>query len=344
MHAAAKKALARLGTSSHASRSTSGDTSLLHELESLLASVLRTEAAVVLPDGYTANIAAVKALAGPGLTAVIDESAHPSLAEAAAGLTIRRYKHASVPAALALARRCRRCLVMTDTVFGAKGTIAPLEALASGLPDHAVLLADDAHGLGAVGPRGATAGLHREGLIITGSLAKGMGAHGGFVAGARTVVAAARRTMAFISTTPVPPPSAAAAIESLRIIAREPGRFDRLASNAAALRRALRPAFPELEASHIPIAVGGSLGPAAIRSLHDHLLSRGIFIPIVDYPGGSGGASLRASVTSEHSPGQLQRLTREVEAWAQRHLGRTSLALRRGPNPVNRAEGPRQRP
>lgn len=319
MHAAAKKALGRFGTSTHASRSTSGDTSLLRELEALLASVLRAEAAAVLPDGYTANIAAVKALAGPGLTAVIDESAHPSLAEAAAGLTIRRYKHASTPSALAVAERCRRCLVMTDTVFGARGTIAPLEALAAGLPDHAVLLADDAHGLGAIGPHGATAGLHRSGLIITGSLAKGIGAHGGFIAGERTVVAAARRTMAFISTTPIPPPSAAAAIESLCIVAREPGRFDRLASNAAALRRALRPAIPELEESRVPIAVGGSLVPADILSLHDHLLSRGIFIPIVDYPGGTGGVSLRASVTSEHTHGQLQRLAREVEAWAQRH-------------------------
>lgn len=321
--AAATEAIARFGLSTSASRETSGNTALHAELERAVASATHTEQALVLPDGYTANLAAAQTLGHLGVRhAIIDERAHRSLfdAAAAAGLTIHRYATGNVDACASWLSTLGRneSAVFTDGVFTSDGRIAPLAEL-SRLGCRLVI--DDCHGFGVLGQNGAgTAALLgvrlAEHTLLTSTLAKGIGCAGGFVAGARHVVEAARgHASAYICTTPSAPPLIAAALEAVRIAQCDDERRRRLARNSDLLCSILtRCGLGNFDPTTPIFAFSFSSEPA-MHDLATHLLERGIFIPLIAYPGGPGPLYFRASVTSEHVEDDLACLDEALGAW-----------------------------
>src|SRR5262249_14242549 len=197
-HAAIRQALAegarQWGTGAGASRLISGDYVPHHELEEELAKLEGTESAVFLNSGYAANCGVVPAFAGPE-DVVLSDALTPASLVAGGRLSRARRgvsPHADVSALDAALRRARlqgarRVLVATDTVFSMDGDLAPLSQIADACERHeALLLVDEAHATGVIGPRGAglvsQLGLGARVDLRMGTLSKAAGAFGAFVA------------------------------------------------------------------------------------------------------------------------------------------------------------------
>ncbi|MEA3366724.1 MAG: aminotransferase class I/II-fold pyridoxal phosphate-dependent enzyme, partial [Planctomycetota bacterium] len=154
----------RWGWGAGASRLLAGHTDAHEALETDLAAFLGAEAALVFPTGYMTNLGAVTALVGRGDTVVLDRACHASLYDAVrlAGARLVRYPECDAAAAVrsltVAARKAGpgRTLLATDAVFSMDGRRAPLAALAAAaLARDAMLLVDEAHAIGVLGPSGA---------------------------------------------------------------------------------------------------------------------------------------------------------------------------------------------
>ncbi|MCB9846484.1 MAG: pyridoxal phosphate-dependent aminotransferase family protein [Phycisphaeraceae bacterium] len=342
-HPAAAAALVagatRYGVSSSASRTTTGNRPAHDALERAFAEFVGHERALLLPEGFLANLAMCQALRSIADTAVLDERSHRSLRDACAGagLTVRTYRHLDAGHACELTRRCGgRTIVMTDGVFTADGDLAPVRSLLNGLPADALLVVDDCHALGVIGPQGrgtrAMLGTSDPRLLMTTTLAKGVGCYGGCLAGPAWVVDGARRdSSAFICTTPVPPALAEAAATMLGVLAGDDQRLERMRRNAGRLRRGLNELGigPGEREPETPIFAVCLADGAAMRAVVDHAASEGFEIPLMSYPGGPAPCYLRLSVTSEHTIHEIDGLLGALERGMSRAAAESGD--RRGP-------------
>jgi len=242
----AERALRTWGAGSTGSRLVTGNTELHEEFETALADFVGAPAALVFSSGYTANLGAVASLSGPGSLVVSDAAAHASLVD---GCRLSRARVVVAPhldvraveAALA-GRGEERALVVTDSVFSTDGALAPLRELHDICRSHrALLLVDEAHGLGVRGSGGRGL-VHEVGLagapdvVMTTTLSKALGSQGGVVLGSRAVrdhlVDSARP---FIFDTGLAPAAVGAAAAALRVLADEPDRAQSVLDRARAL-------------------------------------------------------------------------------------------------------------
>ncbi len=303
---------ARWGASAGASRTTTGNHPEHASLEREVAAFLGVEAALLLPDGYTANMAACQALRFLGVDiARAHPRAHPSLTDAArsAGLGSARWESGGT-AGLAQG-------VLTDGVFTGDGSIAPVRALVDSLGASDRLIVDDCHGFAVLGAGGRgtcnEAGVRDARVIITTTLAKGLGAAGGVVAGAWEVVEAARRTSAFVCTTPIGPALAGAARAALRVLGAEPERVARLRTNSALLRAAIRAASVDIADATTPVGVIPYEGDRPDEA-YDAMRCAGVLAPVIRYPGGPSPWYFRLAAMSEHTERDFEHLTRALRA------------------------------
>ncbi|MEM7755807.1 MAG: aminotransferase class I/II-fold pyridoxal phosphate-dependent enzyme [Planctomycetota bacterium] len=318
--AAATRILRSAGLSTSASRTTTGDTQHHRDLEAHLEDFL-SQPTILLPDGFTANIAACQALAkvAPNLTALIDARAHPSLTTAAraAGLPVRTYAHKD-PTDLARRRPTTPIAVLTDGVFTADGALAPAPNILEQLGPDDVLLLDDCHALGTIGPAGrGTAhhfGLADPRIITTSTLAKAIAAAGGFVAARPEIIDAVRTAASvYVCTTPTPPALIAAARANLTHLQTHADTLlPKLHANAARLHTGLHnlgiqtAESPAPNPSPTPIAafdLGQHNNPVALA-----LAAAGIELPLMAYPGGPSQTYFRASVSAAHTAEDIDNL------------------------------------
>jgi 8-amino-7-oxononanoate synthase len=255
--AAAREALDAYGLGATGSRLVRGSTGAHHQLEERLAGWLGTEAALVYSSGYLANLGAVRALTRPRTLLVSDAHNHASLIDGCriSGAEVVVTPHAdaaAVEAALAAAPG-RPAVVVSESIFSVDGDLAPLADLHAAARRHgALLLIDDAHALGVIGPAGAggvaAAGLAGEpDVVVTATLSKSLGAAGGFIAGPAALVRHLVDTgRTFIFDTAPPPAVVAGALAALEVARGSEGRRAELADRAAALVRRLRAAGLEV--------------------------------------------------------------------------------------------------
>jgi 8-amino-7-oxononanoate synthase len=218
------------GAGSTGSRLVTGTTELHARLEGELAALVGTAAGLVFSSGYLANVGAVTALSGADCLVVSEARNHASLVDgcrlSASPVVVAR-DLAAAQRALA-GRTLPRALILIEAVNSADGDLLPLREwhrLARG--SGALLLIDDAHGLGVRGAgRGsvAEAGLAGEpDVIVTVTLSKSLGAQGGAVLGAPAVIEHLIDTArTFIFDTGLAPAAAGAALAATRIVAAEP--------------------------------------------------------------------------------------------------------------------------
>ncbi|MGH3832679.1 MAG: 8-amino-7-oxononanoate synthase [Pseudonocardiaceae bacterium] len=246
---AAVRAARAWGIGSTGSRLVTGSTELHSQLEQELAAFCGAAAALVFSSGYTANLGAVTALSGRGALVVSDAASHASLVDACR-LSLARVvvtPHADVAAvdAALSARPERRALVVTDSVLSVSGELAPLPELHAVCRRRgAVLLVDEAHGLGVCGAGGrglfAECGLAGEpDVVATVSLSKSLGSQGGAVLGSQAVVEHLVNTArSFVFDTGLAPPAVGGALAALRVLRAEPALPGRVLAAAAALAAA----------------------------------------------------------------------------------------------------------
>ncbi|MQA88472.1 MAG: aminotransferase class I/II-fold pyridoxal phosphate-dependent enzyme [Streptosporangiales bacterium] len=268
--AAAAAAAHEWGAGSTGSRLVTGTTLLHAELERSLADFAGAAAGLVFSSGYLANLAAVAATSGPGALVVSDAGNHASIIDACRLSRARVVvtPHRDVAAVeRALAERTEEvALVVTDTVFSVDGDLAPLAALHSVARRHgALLVADEAHAFGVVGPggRGAAyaAGIAgADDVVLTVTLSKSLGSQGGAVLGPPEVIATLVDTgRPFIFDTGLAPACAGAALAGLRNLDGHPDLPERVRKRAdqiADLADGLGLETTRPDAAVVPVVLG----------------------------------------------------------------------------------------
>jgi len=246
--AAAARTLHEYGLGATGSRLVRGSTAVHAALEAELADWLGTEAALVYSSGYLANLGALRALATPRTRYVLDAHAHASLVDGCRSPAV--VPHAD-PAAVDVALGAEPAVVVTESVYSVDGDLAPLAELhAVTRARGALLLVDDAHGLGVIGPGGAggvaAAGLAGEpDVVVTATLSKALGGAGGVVAGPAALIAHLVDTGRTFVYDTAPPPAVLAGVRAALALARSAtGETlrDELATRAALARDRLRAA------------------------------------------------------------------------------------------------------
>jgi glycine C-acetyltransferase/8-amino-7-oxononanoate synthase len=314
--AAAAAATERWGAGAGASRLISGNMTPHDELEQRLAGFHGTETALLFGSGYLANTGIIAALARRGDVVFSDELNHASIIDGCrlAGAETFVYRHRDLEhLAWGLGRLPGHCgLIVTDGLFSMDGDVAQLGWLRELASRHgAMLMVDDAHAVGALGPGGrgsvAEAGLAGEVDVLIGTLGKALGSYGAYACVSREVrdllVNTARP---LIFSTALPPGVVAAATAALAIVESDPARIGRLRSNASTLRAAL--AANGLDpggagAQIMPVAVGDPDRAVAIcrRALDAGVYAQAIRPPTVP----DGTSRLRLSVLADHEPDEL---------------------------------------
>ncbi|MEU8007980.1 8-amino-7-oxononanoate synthase [Catellatospora sp. NPDC049111] len=253
VRSAAAAALDEYGLGATGSRLVRGSTDVHSALEAALASWLGAEQALVYSSGYLANLGAIRALCGPNTLLVADAHNHASLIDGCrlAGAETVTFAHGDPAdaARLLAVHPGRPAVVLTESVFSVDGDLAPLAELHAAARAHgALLLVDDAHGLGVVGPAGSggvvAAGIAGQpDVIVTATLSKALGGAGGVVAGPAALVRHLVDTgRTFIFDTALPPAIAAGVAAALDLARDgEPLRAV-LRERAAAIRDTFRAA------------------------------------------------------------------------------------------------------
>ena len=298
----AAAAARRWGGGSTGSRLVTGTTGLHAEFEAELADFMRAPAALVFSSGYLANVGAVTALGGRDVTIVSDSANHASLIDGCrlAGSPVRVFAHRDVAAAeVALAEvETPHALLVTDAVFSVDGDLAPLADLHAVARAHgALLIVDEAHALGVIGPAGRggveAAGLAEEPDVVrTAVLSKSLGAQGGAVLGTPEVIELLLNTArSFIFDTGLAPAAVGAAQAALGILRDEPERAERVRTNAGALAGLIRAQGIETivpDAAVVPGVLGDPLrAVAAAAACLDAGVRVGCFRPPSVPPGRS---------------------------------------------------------
>jgi 8-amino-7-oxononanoate synthase len=316
--AAAIAAIERYGTGAGASRLVTGNHPLFGELESRLARLKRTEAALVFGSGYLANTGIIPTLAGDGDLILIDALAHACVW---AGTQLSRartimFHHNDVGHVEALLKenrpQARHALLVTDGVFSMDGDAAPVNELAALCSAHDTwLMTDDAHGLGVIGDGRGSAYAAGGALVPLqmGTLSKAIGSYGGYLCASRVVIDLMKnRARTLIYSTALPPAMAAAAIAALTIIENELELCAKPLAKAQNFTSLL--GLPEAQSPIVPLIVGA---PEAALKASRKLADEGFLVtPIRPPTVPQGTARLRFAFCAMHPDVEIARLAEAV--------------------------------
>jgi 8-amino-7-oxononanoate synthase len=302
--AAAAEAAVAWGAGAGASRLVTGTLQVHADLEAALAAYLGQPAALVCSTGYHANLSVVTALADRDSVVVSDAHIHASLVDAVrlsrAALSVVPHSDvAAVRAALAGADG-RRALVLAESIYSVLGDEAPLVELAAACEEYdALLVVDEAHGLGVHGP----GVVHRLGLaglphvVLTATLSKSLGSQGGAVLGSPALVEhLVNRARPFIFDTGLAPAAAAAALAALAVLRDRPDLPGVVRRRVTDLAAALGVEPPAGAVLSVPMA-----SPQVALAAQAAVLAQGVRVGCFRPPSVPDGIS-RLRITSSAGP------------------------------------------
>jgi 8-amino-7-oxononanoate synthase len=297
------------------SRLLAGDRQIHALLEEAAAELVHQPTALAFTSGYAANVGVLSTLAAPDDLIVSDALNHASIID---GARLSRARIAIVPHldldAVGRAlddRHGGRAFVVTESYFSMDADSPDLRALRALCDERgAVLIVDEAHALGVLGPDGGglcpAHGVRAD--VVVGTFGKAFGASGAFVAGcAALTVWLWNRARSFVFSTGLSPVGAAAALDGLRRAQREPWRRQAVLQAAQHLREGLLAIGAQLRGSGhvIPWIVGEA--NEATRLAHG-LQARGVEVRAIRPPSvPPGSARLRFSVTAAHQAADVER-------------------------------------
>jgi 8-amino-7-oxononanoate synthase len=319
---AAKAAIDQYGTSVSASRMVSGDIPLHRELEQALADLIGTESCVVFVSGYGTNVSTIGHLCGPKDLILHDSLIHNSVLTGCKLSGARRlpFPHndwLALDRLLAENRRYHeRVLIAIEGVYSMDGDIPDLPEFLEVKQRHkALLMVDEAHSIGVLGPhgRGLSEHFHVPGTAVDiwmGTLSKAFASCGGYIAGNRALIEYLRYMApgGVLYSVGMSPPNAAAALAALRRLQEEPALVTRLQAQARlffslAQEHGLNTGLSGGSAI-VPVILGNSLQSL---QLGQELFERGINVQPVLYPAVPEEASrLRFFLTARHSAEQIR--------------------------------------
>ncbi|MGZ8187980.1 MAG: 8-amino-7-oxononanoate synthase [Methylosarcina sp.] len=317
--AAFKRGADRYGIGSGSAHLLCGHSSAHHALEEELAEFTGRARSLLFSTGYMANMGIISALAERGDTVLEDRLNHASLLDGGllSAAQFKRYRHVDLAHLEAnLAESSGRKLIVTDGVFSMDGDLAPMDQLSLlAQQQNAWLMVDDAHGLGVIGKRGGGILEHyslnqNDVPILMGTLGKALGTFGAFVAGSHELIETLiQKARTYIYTTALPPAIAEATRASLKIVAADLWRRDKLASlvqhfsqGAKQLGLSLLPSASAIQ----PVIIGDS---QQTMSISKALLEQGFLVGAIRPPTvPTGSARLRITFSALHEEHHIDRL------------------------------------
>jgi len=332
--AAMHEALDLAGAGSGGTRNISGTTHYHVELEAELADLHGKEAALLFTSAYVANDTTLTTLRKllPGLVIFSDANNHASMIAGIRNggsekVIWRNNDVADLEAKLKLVGRDQPKIIAFESVYSMDGLMAPIGAICDLARKYGALTyLDEVHAVGLYGPRGGglaeQQGVMHRVDIINGTLAKGFGIMGGYIAGTRDLCDAIRcYAPGFIFTTSLAPAIAAGATASVRHLKASSTERERHQERVRALKRRLKVAgLPVMEnPSHIvPIPVGD---PVLTTCITDALLDRfAIYVQPINYPTVPRKTErLRITPQPQHSDADMDCLVNALGTlWAKR--------------------------
>jgi 5-aminolevulinate synthase len=319
------------GAGAGGTRNIAGTHHPIVSLERELADLHGKEAALVFTSGWISNLAGISTIASllPDCLILSDALNHNSMIEGVrrSGCEKKIWRHndvAHLEALLAAEDKERAKLIVFESLYSMDGDFAPIaEVVALAKKHGAMTYIDEVHAVGMYGPRGGGVS-EREGLmgeidVIEGTLAKGFGSLGGYIAADATLIDAVRSyAPSFIFTTTLPPSVAASAAAAVRCLKASNAERERHQAMARMVKHALRAAgLPVLDnPSHVvPVMVRDA---KKCRAASELLLRRHeIYIQPINYPTVAKGAErLRITPTPRHTEAQVARLVEAlVDVW-----------------------------
>ncbi|HUM61943.1 MAG TPA: aminotransferase class I/II-fold pyridoxal phosphate-dependent enzyme, partial [Clostridia bacterium] len=319
---AAKAAIDEYGTSASGSRLLAGEKSLYQELEAELAEWKNAEAALVLVSGHATNVTFVGNFCGKDDLIVYDALAHNSIDQGtrlsqATAKPFPHNDHVALESILKAQRsKYKKCLIVIEGAYSMDGDIANVPAFVALKKQYGCfLMVDEAHSACVIGKTGGGVdeyfGLERGDVDIKmGTLSKGLGTCGGYLAGPRVIIDYLRYNLpGFVFSVGISPPLAAGTLTAIRLLRRDPSIIQSL-ENAinTFVREAHKRHLNTCLAGHtaiIPILVGSDENAFLLSNMLRH---KGIFVPPAVFPAvPKGKARLRFCVVSEHKPEQIVR-------------------------------------
>ena len=332
--AAMHEALDLAGAGSGGTRNISGTTHYHVELEAELADLHGKEAALLFTSAYVANDTTLTTLRKllPGLVIFSDANNHASMIAGIRNggsekVIWRNNDVADLEAKLKLVGRDQPKIIAFESVYSMDGLMAPIGAICDLARKYGALTyLAEVHAVGLYGPRGGglaeQQGVMHRVDIINGTLAKGFGIMGGYIAGTRDLCDAIRcYAPGFIFTTSLAPAIAAGATASVRHLKASSTERERHQERVRALKRRLKVAgLPVMEnPSHIvPIPVGD---PVLTTCITDALLDRfAIYVQPINYPTVPRKTErLRITPQPQHSDADMDCLVNALGTlWAKR--------------------------
>ncbi len=296
--AAAKSAMDDYGYGMASVRFICGTQDVHRELEQALARFLGKDDSILFAACFDANGALFEPLLGPEDAVISDALNHASIIDGIRLCKAKRYRYANsdmdaLEAQLKTARAegARHIMIATDGVFSMDGYLAKLpEITALAKKYEALVMVDDCHATGFMGPKGAGTPAH-HGVnvdILAGTLGKAMGgAIGGYIAGPQPVIDLLRqRARPYLFSNALPPAVVAAGLEALKLVTEGDDLRVQLFDNATYWRAGLTDlGFDLLPGEHpiIPVMLGDArLSQAMARELYKNgVYVAGFFFPVV---------------------------------------------------------------
>lgn len=320
---AAIQAIEKYGTSCTGSRFLNGTLDIHLELEERLAALVEKEKALAFSTGYQTNLGVFSSILGRKDVVVVDKDIHASIIDAislAKGqneIERRVFRHNNFDDLASILSKYENegnKLVAIDGVYSMRGDIAPVPEIASTCQQHqAMLLVDDAHGIGVLGGGRGTAhhfGCTQDVDLIMGTFSKSFASLGGFIAGSKEMIHWIQHfARSFIFSASLCPPNVATVLACLDIMNDEPERIARLNKIADTMREELR---------LLGFDVGHSQTPIVPVIIGDHfktlqawefLFRNNVYANVALPPAvPSKGALLRTSYIASHTDEQLERV------------------------------------
>lgn len=290
------------------------------ELERTISAFLGMQDTQLYSSCFDANGAVFEPLLGEEDAIISDDLNHASIIDGIRLCKAQRFRYANsdmadLKAQLEAAAGCRFKLVVTDGVFSMDGYIAKLPEVCDLAEKHgAMVMVDDSHAVGFVGPKGRGTPEHHGVMgrvdILTGTLGKALGgASGGYVSSHQEVVDLLRqRSRPYLFSNSVAPAVVAGSLAALDLIAASGDARGQLRANTRLFRSLMREAGFDLLGDDAnphpitPVMFPGADGARLATQIADHMLGTGVYVIAFSYPVvPQGKARIRVQLSAAHS-------------------------------------------
>jgi glycine C-acetyltransferase len=289
-------------------------------LEAKLAEFLKMDDAILFSSCFDANGGIFEVLLGEEDAVISDSLNHASIIDGIRLCKAKRLRYANNDMAdletkLKDAQQSRFRLLVTDGVFSMDGTYANLPAICDLAEKYdALVMVDDSHAVGFVGPRGAGTPDHFsvEGRvqINSGTFGKALGgASGGYIAGPGAVIDLLRqRARPYLFSNSLAPSIVSATLSALELVEQGGSLRRQLSENTHYFRQRMGAAgFDVIEGEHpiVPVMTGDA---KLAQSVASEMMNQGVYVTAFSFPVvPQGMARVRTQMSAAHSRDQLDR-------------------------------------